>query len=227
MDLKEIYSVIGQVSSWLISGAAGAASLRVFGGRWLENIFSKDLEAFKAQKLHEFDLLLTRKTKWHQVEHEVLSNSWIKLKNAQNKLKQAIPILRRNRDFTYMNDLELQNSTNRLNFTEDEKDFFLNQADKNKAYERIMDFRSLIDAQEAFSDYRTYFEENRIFLSPEVKQKFLEVSNYIISASVSIEMSLEINNDLSSLIQAYKTENEKVTPLIDEIESIIQKNLFP
>lgn len=86
MNMPGIENIISEYIPYVVSGAVGAALFRFLGKRWLENIFSKDLEAFKAQKIHEFDLLLTRKTRWHEKEYEVLSQLWGLLIAARDKL---------------------------------------------------------------------------------------------------------------------------------------------
>ena len=227
---KEIYEFFGRLILWIASGAGGGFLLIKFlSQRWIENRFSKDLELFKTQKLHEFDLLLTRKTKWHQTEHDVLSTSWKKLKQAQNALRRAISEFKEYPDFDRMDESSFESFLSRSDLSTSEKEFMKDHNDdRNSAYNKILDYRSLNEAHKAFIDFHTYFEENRIFLRQHIKEKFDKVDSYIWSAWVSKKMSL---NDRSSttdfLIKAFDKEDKEIKPLINEIEEVIQNELFP
>lgn len=228
MDTEELFKLFGYFSSWIVSGAAGAALFRFFGGKWVENIFAKDLEGFKAQTLHEFDLLLTRKNKWHEKEHEVLSKCWIKLVNAHRKLKQAMMSFREMPDLDRMSEQDLRSFAQRNNLSEYESEYLLSQKDKMQAYSKILDMRDLNSAHTAFVEFHTYFEDNKIFLSPDIKDKFLAADDYIWSAWVSQKMSTKpYNTKIDYYMKAYDTENEKIKPLILEIELLLQEKLFP
>ncbi len=221
------------VSVVLSGGLATVLTVFVpfFGKKWIENRFSKNFEAFKVQKLHEFDVLLTRKVKWHDREHEVLSECWVKLVQAHAKLKTAIYAYQNVPNFSAMSSDELKQCLKRNSFTEDETIFFDNETDKVYAFAKVMSFRATNTAYEAFFNFHTYFENNKIFLQPEIKEKFCKVDNYIWQAWVSQEMSLRSSHALHSntdhAFKAFETENEKITPLIKDIEDTIQTVLFP
>jgi hypothetical protein len=227
---QELFALVGKIIAWIASGAGGAFLLIKFmGKKWLENKFSKDLELFKTQKLHEFDLLLTRKTKWHQTEHEVLSASWKKLKHAHNALKGAISMFSQHPDFDRMQDDEFNKFLDRGNFSDSEKDFMKDHTGgRNSAYGKITDHRLINEAHKAFLDFYLYFEENRIFLQPHIKEKFEKVDDYIWSAWVSKKMSLnERSGTRDFLMEAFDKEDKQIKPLINDIENTIQKELFP
>lgn len=230
MSELEIFSFIGKFIAWVASGAAGAfIFFKFIGQRWIENKFAKDLELFKTQKLHEFDLLLSRKTKWNEAEHEVLSISWKKLKNAHNYLRRSVSGFKEYSDLDRMNEGEFRKFINRNDLSESENDYLISQKGKrNAAYDKILDYRSLNEAHKAFLDFHSYFEENRIFLRPHIKENFDKVDDYIWSAWVSKKMSLDLGDGKTDfLMEAYKKENEEIKPLIKKIEETIQRELFP
>lgn len=230
MTEQEIFELIGKLLSLLFIGAAGAGGfIKLWGQKWIENKFTKDLETFKAQKLHEFNLLLTRKTKWHEKEHEVLSLAWQKLVQAHTSLKEAISMFKQYSDLNNMSEEEVEEFLESNDFSDDEKKH-LRKSKKNYniAFSEILDHRALKKAHKSFLEFHTYFDENRIFLRPHVKEKFQKADDYIWSAWVSQKMSLrapESKRDFG--MEAFETENKKLKPLVEDIEDCIQKELFP
>jgi len=231
LSMEQTLELLGQFIVWAISGAIGAGFLIKFGGqKWIENKFQKDLELFKTQTLHEFELLLTRKTKWHEKEHEVLSVSWQKLIKSHTALKQAISMFREIPNLEEMSDDKLQKFFDASDFSINEKSYILDQGKDSigKAYLHILDRRDLYKAHEEFLEFHTYFEENKIFLRPHIKEKFLKIDDYIWSAWVSRKISLGGRKSADDLhIEAFNEEQKKIKPLIAEIEETIQKELFP
>ena len=146
-------------------------------------------------------------------------------------------MLREHPDFNCMDESDFKTYLDRNDFTDDEKEYFFKaeKNNRNKAYSESMDHRELISAWKAFLDFHLFFEENRIFLDPDIKKKFLEVDDYIWSAWVSRKMSLRKlslggylgDNRGDFLEEALNIQSEKIKPLIDEIESLLQEKLFP
>jgi len=226
MSTIEFYSILGQLSSWVVAVIIGAALVRFLGERWLENKFSKNLEAYKAQILHKFDLLLTRKVKWHETEHEVLSLSWIKLMDVYNALKRSTGMLRQMPNLDKMNESKLKRFAEKNNFSDDETEYLLSEENKTSAYSRILDFRCLKKAHDLFNEFRIYFENNKVFLRPNIKEKFSIVEDYIWSAWVDTKMGLD-DQKISWNISARKKVKDEIEPVIKEIEELLQKELFP
>lgn len=230
MTEQEIFEFLGKFITWVASGAGGAFLLMKFWGKkWIENRFLKDLELFKVQKLHEFNLLLTRKTKWHEKEHEVLSESWKKLTKAHTSLKMAISAFRSFPDLNRCSDEELERFMNDNQLSNSEKAFMKDSsADYVSAFSKILDHRALNEANAVFSEFHTYFEENKIFLRPHIKEKFLTVDDHIWSAWVSQKMELRGTRSKRDFgMEAFEKEDKEIKPLIKDIENIIQKELFP
>jgi hypothetical protein len=227
---QEIYEFLGKFILWVGSGAGGAFLLIKFLGQsWIENRFAKDLELFKAHKLHEFDLLLTRKIKWHENEYEVLSKAWSKLIDAHDSLRKAIALLKSHPDFDSMTEDDFTKWIERSDFEDFEKEYFIKEKGKrNNAYSKIIDQRSLSEAHKAFLEFHRYFDRNKIFIRPHIKDSFQKADDHIWSAWTSQHMHLSSpGSQVDFLGQAYNEESKEIRPLINEIESIIQKELFP
>ncbi len=230
MSEQELYEIAGKLAALLISGAGGTfIFIKFWGQKWVENKFSKDLELFKVQKLHDFDLLLTRKTKWHEKEQEVLSTAWQKLTRAHAALQRAINALLEYPDFDRMSEQEFTKHIDGSKLSEDEKDYMRTGSDsRNRRYSKILEYKALQESHNAFLEFHQYFGEHRIFLRPHIKDKFEKVDKHIRSAWVSKKMSIDApNSSTDFLIKAYDTENKEITPLIAEIEEAIQSELFP
>jgi len=226
---KELFELVGKIVAWVAAGGGGAfLFIKFWGEKWIENKFSKDLELFKAQKLHEFDLLLTRKTAWHEKEHEVLSNSWKRIMEAKRTLGRSIAAFREHPDLANLDEKQIDKFIERNEFTQEEKEYFSSENDKNEAFNRISEYRDLEIARAAFSDFHQYFENNRIFLRPHIKEKFEQIDQYIWEAWVSKKMSLRSSSGTTDFVlKSFETEKEKISPLIEDIEKIVQKELFP
>jgi hypothetical protein len=83
------------------------------------------------------------------------------------------------------------------------------------------------EAQKAFGDFNEYYEINKIFLSPELKEKFSQIHTHLWSVWVDRKMSLDTRSSQTDFWgKAYKGMQEKVEPLLNEIEDLVQKHLY-
>lgn len=136
---------------------------------------------------------------------------------------RTIPLFKR------MSDEEYRDYVNDRDFTEYEKNYMLdNKPDAEKVYNKILDHRSLQNSHEAFTKFHEYFEENKIFLRPHIKEKFEKVDDYIWQAWVSHKMSISHPDSKTDFFtQAFDKEDKEIKPLIKEIEDAVQEELFP
>lgn len=220
--IESIVTIIGNTA---ISLAAIFLFVKFLGKRWIEGKFKKDFERFRAQT----DLLITRKVKWHEKEQEVLSESWRKLKQAHIAIKKAISMFYESPDLNNKNKSDLENFMNNSDFSDGEKEYMRkNSNDYDSAYYRVMEKRNLDEAHKAFLGFHTYFDENRIFIRPHIKEEFQKADCYIWSAWVSKHMdSRARKGTIDFHLRAFDKENKDIKPLVENIESIIQKELFP
>lgn len=201
----------------------------------IENKFSKNLESFKAQRLHEFNLLLTRQVKWNEKELEVLSISWRKLIEAHKCISIVLSPGRMGVNVVLMNEEERKRFLDTADISSDEKTTLssLSQSDQNKAYDYILQKRELFSAQNAFIDFNTYFQDNRIFLSPDIKNVFsdtIELSHTILSDKKTCfsDFAHKYDPQLEGFYEnAANTYSRDMCRLLATTERLLQEKLFP
>lgn len=214
---------------WCMASAALAtvAILRFWGQKWVESKFHEKVERFKAQISHDLSFSLAQKTKWHDKEQEVLSQCWQKLVTAHDRLKKSISMFRRFPDLNNMTKQEKERHVRVLQYNESEVAYFQSQENKNNAHVKIMEFRELKAAEEAFNLFHEYYEHNKIFLHPDIKEQFDKIDQLIWEAWVSRKMSIDETRIHDFWTKALEKENDEVKPLMQDIENAIQSRLFP
>lgn len=224
---QQVFSLIGQV---VAAGGGGAlvafAIFRSLGKGWIENQLAKDLEAAKS----EIALLSARQLKLHDREYAVFPEIWAKLQKAVASLGGAIISFREIPDFNRQSEVEQDEWLTRSDLSEDEKRYFLAQADKVRTYSRILDWRDLVRAREDFIEFRTFFHANRIFIRPEIKEKFDQIDNLLNSSWVSKKMDWDgysRGGETNFLSEALKKYEREIKPLMAEIEGLVQGTFFP
>jgi hypothetical protein len=125
---------------------------------------------------------------------------------------------------------DLDSWVSRSDLLDHEKAYFNSERDKGRAYCRILDLRDLNKAKGDFYEFHTYLQENRIFLSPEVKDKLTEIDNFMRESLIAKEIDWQgigHGTGRNYLIEALDTLDKQVKPLMGEIESLVQAKLFP
>lgn len=226
MTVHMFFSWIGQLVAVGGGGAIVASAVfRYLGKGWIENQLAKNLEAAKS----EISLLAARKMKLHDREYVVFPEVWSKLNKAFSSLGIAVFSFREMPDLGRMDPGEIESWADRSNFSEDEKRFLLREQDKNKAYGRILDWRDLAEANKDFIDFYTCLQENRIFLSPDVKLKLDEIASLLKASWVAKKMDWDGHTleGKSFLTEAYEKYDKEAKPIMAQIEGLVQERLFP
>jgi hypothetical protein len=212
-------------------GGSGAAFVWIlfksFGENWLSHQFNKKMEAFKT----DLYLLSARHKKLQDKEHEVFPEMWEKLMIAKRSLSNSIYSYQHMPDFEKMSEDQISEWINSSDLDQDEKQYFIAEPRKIEAYSRILNHRSLREAGKNIVEFRIYTQNNSIFLSPDIKEKIIEIENNMVSVKIAKDIDLR-SPELSSgqddfLVKAYKKFNEEVLPSIKELEGVVQKKLFP
>ncbi len=196
------------------------------GKSWIEHQFAKNLEVAKS----ELSLLAARRMKLHDREYIVFPEVWSRLNKAFASLGNAVISFKEMPDLNRMREAEVRDWVERADLSEDEKNYVLSESDKVRAYSRILDWRSLQEANKDFVDFQTYFQSNRIFLNPEIKEKFDQIVSLMREAWVARKMDLhghKLEDGKSFLFEAYSTYDKQVKPVMTEIETLVQGKLFP
>jgi len=225
--IDQIFGVFGQL---ILAGGGGAAIawilFKKFGENWISHQFAKDLEAAKA----EISLLVARRMRLHDKEYEVFPEIWSRLVNASNRLSASIISLKEMPDFSKMSDEDIGEWVERSDLTGEEKSFFLGEGDKIKALDRIIDIRGIRDAGLSYYEFREYLQNNRIFLHPEIKDKFDRIESLLRKSWAARKTDFNHRGETGKtdfLMKAFDTFEKEVRPLMNEIESLVQAKLFP
>ena len=224
---QHVFSLLGQL---VAAGGGGAivayAIFKFLGKSWIEHELARDLEAAKS----EIGLLAARRLRLHDREYVVFPEIWAKLNKSFHSLGGAIVSYREIPDFSRKSEEETAVWVSRSNLSEEEKDYFTGERDKIVAYNRILDWRSLVEASGDFVDFRTFFHANRIFLSPEIKEKLDQIDSLMNASWTAKKMVFDGyrgNVGADFLSAAWDKYDKEIRPLIAEIEGLVQARLFP
>lgn len=235
---QQVFIMIGKV---VVGGGAcvavAYALLKIFAKSWLDNQFAQKLELAKSELAKdleaaksELSILSARRLKLHDREYVVFPELWSKLNRVFVSLNQAVVSLRQVPDFQRMEAADLDSWVSRSDLSDNEKSYFNSERDKGRAYDRILDLRDLNKAKGDFYGFHTYLQDNRIFLSPEVKDKLSEIDKFMRASLVAKEIDWQgfgRGTGKDYLIEALDTLDKQVKPLMVEIESLVQAKLFP
>lgn len=227
MTVDSIFGLLGQLVAAGGGGAVVAFALfRFFGESWIESELARRLEIAKA----EISLLAARRMKLPDREYLVFPEVWAKLNKAVSSLGRVIISFREMPDLNRMSEADLSGWLDRSDLSDDERRFLAAATDKSIAYGRVLDWRALIEARAAFVDFHTYLQSNRIFLSPDLKERFDRIGQLIPESWIAKKMDWDGHSQTageSFLTKAWDKYEKQVKPLMLEIEKLVQSRLFP
>ena len=200
--------------------------LRFFLKNWIKYQFNKNLEQAKS----EISFYATERLSLHNKEYEVFPEIWSRLIDAEVSLQAALMEFRTMPDLNSMEDDNFKKWLGRIDLEDDEKDAMLEADDRMSLFNRILDRRHLRKAEEAFLEFQMYLQKNRIFLSPEIKERFDKIKDLLRKAWAARTTDVRLQGQASHvdfLDKALDILNDEVEPLMLEIENIIQGKLFP
>ena len=223
----ELPDWIGQVFLGGGGGAAIALGLfRFLGQNWIKNKLNKDLETAKA----EISIHAAKRLRLQDKEYEVFPEIWARLSDSKASLQAALIQFRPMPDLDRMSQEDFESWLDSAGLDEKEKRALKSSTDRNSEFERILDYRALRKANEKYFEFQTYFEKNRIFLSPEVRETFDEIKGPLRKSWAAKKADIDLadraggEDYLSKAMGVYKDE---VEPLMAELEEIVQRRLFP
>ncbi len=224
MDLPDW---VGQV---VIAGGGGAAIafglFRFWGQNWIKLRLDKDLETAKA----EISIHAAKRLRLQDKEYEVFPEIWARLCDSRASLDAALMLFRTMPDLDRMSDDDFENWLEGVDLTDEEKRALKSSTMRLSLFSRILDHRGLRKAEESYFEFQTYFEQNRIFLSPEIRNKFEEIRGLLRKSWAARQVDLELADESGGrdlLREALDVYTEDVVPLMAELEEIIQRRLFP
>jgi hypothetical protein len=227
MTHEVIFSFLGQVVS--IGGGAAAIAYAVFHfltKNWIQNQLAKDLEIAKS----EISLIAARQLKLHDREHIVFPEVWSRLNDACASLGAAVSSLKESPDLDRMPEVQFKKWLESSDFSDQQREYLANEKDKNRAYNKISDWRLLVEAQGNYIKFETYLGSNRIFLDPRIKEKLDRILSLFKDVWMKKMLHWEghrVTEGKSFLLEAHEKYRLEIQPIMIEIELLFQDRLFP
>ncbi len=229
---KTILIFLGKILAYGGGAAAVAYGIFVFlGKKWIENKFQERLAAYKHSQNEELEelryrinSLFSRVTKIHEKEFEVLPVAWTKMIDAIGHISRLVSVYQEYPDLNKMNEKMLGEFLNKSKLREYEKEELLKAENKLEYYIERVFWLNLNEVEQTCSDFHNFIIRNRIFLSSDLKEQFTAIDNILWDALTDKRLGHE-HKDREMSISAYKQIQDKIGPIRDEIEQLVQKRL--
>ncbi len=236
-DIETIYEAITQLIGDVViyAGSMAAFSYAIFvflGKKWIEAKFARDIEKYKSEQEVELEKLkLNINTLFNKVlkiqdrEYDILPTLWGKLHILKLAVSNTITLFKQIPKLNSYSNEDLKKFIHNNNIPNDIAEKLYRESDKQKYYSLYLDALQMKVALNAFSEFSEYFEVNKIFLSSEIKEKTSLIHKYL--RSVWVDRNMSLNYDIREFWNsAYNTMENKVQPLAEEIEELVQKHLY-
>ena len=230
--MDEIYVFIGKVVAY--GGGSVALAYAVFmflGKKWIESKFDERLVAFKhtqEQELEKYrqqvNILLSRVTKIHEKEIDVLPELWHKLQDALGSVASLTSPLQFYPDFQFMSQETFEDFLKKSRLDDNDKRLLTNSPDRNAFYKKTIFWYNLQKAQSSVRKFRAFMVYNRIFLSKDLKAEFAKIDE-LLSRALATRETGERARDYNLISEAYKVLGEEAETIVARIENLVQKRL--
>ena len=230
--MDEIYAFIGKVIAY--GGGAVALAYAVFmflGKKWIESKFDERFAVFKhaqEQELeryrHQVNILLSRVTKIHEKEIEVLPELWHKLQDALGSVTSLTFPLQYYPDFKLMSEDSFEEFLKKSKLSDNDKKVLISSPDRNAFYQKTIFWYNLQEAQSSAREFRAFMVYNRIFLSKDLKAEFEKIDK-LLSKALATRETGERARDYNLISEAYKVLGEEAETIVAKIESLVQERL--
>lgn len=225
-------SFIGEVAA--VGGTASVIAymaFKYFGSKWLESKFAERLEAYKHKQNKELEEIryrinaqFNRITKIHEKEIEVLPKAWELLQDALAKITYFTSPMRQYQDLDRLTDEQLEAFLERTTFADWEKNELRKKSNKLDYYQERIFYHEYGEARSASVIFHNYINHNSIFLSQDLKEKFVAIDDAMWSAVVDKEIGHH-SKDHTMQRKSFSDIQDEIKPLKDDIEAIVQKRL--
>lgn len=230
-----IYMVLSFILKVLAYGGGAAAIayllFQYLGKTWIENKFAERLDqlrhqqALELQKLRvEIDSLLSGAIKLQDKEFIVLPEAWAKLDEAHGLVSWLVAPIQQYADVNRMNSAQLEEFLTSTDFSVSQKNEIRNSNERNKTYQDILFWYRLQKVKAAFGELQNFVARNGIFLPPDLKSKFSQVTEILWSAIISKEIGHEAK-DWKMQNEGWGKIKKETEPLYKSIEYDIQARL--
>lgn len=231
---EKIIELAGIVAIWLTKVSFVVVSawgvFQFLGKKWIENKFQKSLQDHKhkhdeeIQRLKcEIDLQLSRVTKIHEKEFEVLPQAWVKLHTFLDLVCQFIRETHIIPELNEMSGPQLEDFLSKSDLENPAKQNIRSNGKKNRK-SWYFDAKSK-KAGDACLDFQDYITKNGIFLSSDIKTKFKEAEYTIRTAWATRNATEQSQDSCQGITDACKIVKKDIPPIMEEIEKLVQKRL--
>jgi hypothetical protein len=177
----------------IIAASGIVTTLFIFLGKnWIENQFARRLKAYERKQ----NSLFNRITKIHEKEIEVLPTAWRKLLEAHGHLARLIQPARIEREFSQMNEEQLQ------------------------AWQLEHD-----EIGKYFMEFHNYFIYNSIFLSSDLYAEFKAIDELFNTSFIKSGIAKQGLNTSEFTLEIYENIYKKTEPIKEKIRDLVQKRL--
>jgi len=171
----------------------------------------------------EIDALFSRVTKIHEKEFEVLPKAWKKLQMAVGDVSLLIHPGRQYPELESATSERLEEILKASNLSKiDKKELrALPNRERLRYYSERQRWYELWDVEKSTNEFHRYIKINSIFISSDLRKKFLEADDLLFKAVVE----KKINRNSKGAIpmdEAAKELKGKIGPITNEIEKMVQ-----
>ena len=217
------FSYLGQ-TLLIVALSSGLAwwLFRTFGERWISSKFEKQLETFRHKNQtelentrFEFNKLMDRSIKLHQLEFEVLPELWRLLVVATGKVSQSVSQVQTYANLDRMLPDHLDEFLEGSELENWQKQALRSSKSKNEYYQDAVNWIRLTAAQNAQVKFNNFRLLHSIFLNGELQESLAEFSKLLNSALT--ERQMEIENPKSRSIQ-----RDAITKFSNEVDKSLK-----
>ena len=229
---SESFKIFGEIVAY--GGGAAAifyGILRFFGQKWLDEKFSKRLEEFKRFQNQEFEnyrfeinKLFNRITKIHEKEFDILPAAWQKLQTAHGLVGQMTSPLQSYPDLDRMSSLELNAFLKNSKLYDFQKEELIKENQKVDYYRKKMFWINYNEVAQSVMEFHNYVLLNKIFFHKEMFDLFSEIDSRLYESHLLSSELVEHSNS-NDVWKTLREANNKIQPLINKLEEVIQKRL--
>jgi hypothetical protein len=225
-----------QIIGYSVLGAAALTGtaywlFKTVVDKWLSSRFAENLEAFKHAQVKELEHLrfkigglMDRTTKRQQYEFKVLPELWSRLVYANAHALSVVASFQSYPDVDRMSERQLEEFLAKTGLEEWQKDELRNSTKKSDYYIRAHNFQKAAEAKSEYVRFNQYLHRKGIFISPDLKAKFLAIGDLIHLAIHDYGFMLE-QSDYRNRENIVKLSKEGKV-LVDEIEAEVQKTIW-
>jgi hypothetical protein len=220
----------------LLAAGGGAAVVayaifRWLGKSWLDQHLNKKLEQFKHEQQkeleqirHDMNAQLSRVSKIHEKEIEILPRAWQLLQEANGAVFNVITALKRFPDFSRMSEPQFEEFLNSCRLADFKKSELREATDRQRYYHEAVFWVELDDAKRAQTALNNYLAINSIFMMESLRQQFADINRALATVLISEEVSHQ-HGYTAELRKSIASDVDRISELFDHIQPAVQKRL--